>query len=444
MRNIVIISLLSLFGFVNLVKAQDDEIRQQCLINISLFNESAKNKQYADAFGPWKSAYTDCPGENRAIYTRGREIMHWYIGQAKTDAEYQEAFDMLMGMYDNRIKYFGDDNRYPTPWILGLKGLDYISFAKNDELKKDAYNWLGQSIEGMGDKSELEVLRQYTLLSSLIYKAEPNHAEQFVNDYLKTAAILDKQAADPANKNAEIASQIKQALDYVFVQSGAAECSTLDQIYSAQVDENLQNIEYLTKVLSFYRVVGCTESEVYFKAAVAAHEIQPTNESANALAQMSYKKNDFSEAISYYDEATDLAENNSDKADYQYRAAQVAYNNLKNYPRARQYALKSLTFNPNSGKAYILIGLMYANSRGVYDDPLLQKSVYWVAVDKFNRAKQVDSDPEIVKNANDLIRTYSQHFPSKEDIFFKAEWNLGEQFRVGGWIGETTTVRAAN
>jgi len=29
---------------------------EECLVNISLFTESAKNKQYADALGPWNAA----------------------------------------------------------------------------------------------------------------------------------------------------------------------------------------------------------------------------------------------------------------------------------------------------------------------------------------------------------------------------------------------------
>jgi UDP-N-acetylmuramoyl-tripeptide--D-alanyl-D-alanine ligase len=56
-----------------------------CLIYISLFNESAKNKQYADAYGPWLSAYNECPGANKVIYTRGREILQWKLGQAKAE-----------------------------------------------------------------------------------------------------------------------------------------------------------------------------------------------------------------------------------------------------------------------------------------------------------------------------------------------------------------------
>lgn len=438
MRNMII--LMSLFILTNFVTSAQDN---NCALNMSLFNEAAKNKQYADAVGPWKEVYRDCPSANLAIYQRGRDILNWQLDElAKTDdtAAYQENFDLLMKMYDDRIKYYGSDPRYPTPWILGLKGLDYIKYVKNDDLKKDAYNWLEQSIDGMGDKADMNALVQFVVLSAGIFKAEPEYAAKFVDDYLKSTQMLERQANDPSNRYAETAGKMKETLDIVFVQSGAAECSTLDNIYANPVNQNLQNLEYLKKVMSFYQMVDCAESDVYFIATEAAHKIQPSTESANGYAQMAYKRGDFDTAIKYYDEATDLETDNVEKAEYQFKIAQIYYGELNNYVRARQHARKSLEYNPNNGKAYLLIGLMYANSKGVYDDPVLAKTAYWAAVDKFNRAKQVDSS--LTEDANKLINTYSNYFPTTEEIFFHKDLNAKETFTVGGWIGETTTIRA--
>ena len=412
---------------------------EECLVNISLFNESAKNKQYADALGPWTKAYEECPGANRAIYSRGREILHWEISQAKDDATHQKVFDKLMGMYDNRIKYFGKDERYPTPWILGLKGMDYINFVKNDPLKKKAYAWLEKSIDGMGEASELEVIRLFIVTSNDIYKAEPAHAEKYIADYVKVNGLLDKMANNTENKNAAIAGQVKDGVDALFVQSGAANCETLDGIYKDKIAQNTTNEAYLNNIISFYKRIRCTSSEVYFQAAVAAHKIKPTAESANALAEMSYKAGEHSKAITYYDEATKLATEKMDKADYQYKIAQIYYTEMNNYPRSREYARNSLEFNPNNGSAYLLIGIMYAKSRSIYDDPVLSKTVYWVAVDKFVRAKQVD--PSIADEANKLINTYSGHFPTKDDMFFQPQLKAGSSFFVGGWICESTSCR---
>jgi tetratricopeptide (TPR) repeat protein len=414
-------------------------VTEECNINISLFNESAKNKQYADALVPWNAAYKDCPGANKVIYSRGREIVQWELSQAKDDATYKQVFDKLMGMYDNRIKYFGDDARYPTPWILGLKGLDYVQFAKNDETKKPAYEWLKKSVEGMGENSELDVIRIFLTVSNNIFKADATHAENYISDFTKASAVLDQIIAKPELKTNAGAIQLKPALEQLFAQSGAADCNTLDKLYKEQVAQNQTNQDVLTNIVGLYKRVRCIESEVFFSAAVALYKIQPTEESAAALATMSYKKEEFSKAVAFYDEATKLATKAEDKAEYQFTNAQIVYKELNNLSRAREYARNSLEFKSNNGKAYLLIGSMYAKSRGIFDDSVLAKTVYWVAVDKFVKAKQVD--PSVADDANELIRTYSAYFPSKDDIFFQPQLKAGSSFFVGGWIGESTTCR---
>ncbi len=415
-------------------------VTEECMINISLFNESAKNKQYADAVGPWNKVFNECPGAQRVIYQRGREILHWQLSQVKDAAERQKLFDQLMLMYDLRAKYFGTDSRYPTPWIKGLKALDYIAFSTGDALKKPAYEWLEYSIDGLNEAAELEAMRQFLILSNGIYQADKTHAEKFIADYLKVSELLDKVIAKN-DASLEGATQLKSGLDGLFVQSGAADCATLDKIYSEKVNSSAQDVDYLSRVLTFYRRVGCTESEVFFAAAVAAHKIKPSSESANALAEMSYKKSEFSKAIGYWDEATKLGTDKLLQADYQFKIAQVYYNELKSNSKAREYARNSLEFNPNKGTPLILIGIMYASTRGIYDNPVLNKTVYWAAVDKFIRAKQIDSSPENVESADKLIRTYSAYYPTKEEVFFQPELQSGKSFFVGGWIGESTTAR---
>lgn len=414
-------------------------VTEECMVNLSLFNESAKNKLYADALEPWNAVYKNCPSAHKAIYSRGREIVQWELTQQKDAASYNKVFEKLMTMYDNRMKYFGDDAKYPTPWIKGIKALDYIAFVKNDSLKKPAYTWLSESVDGMGDKSELDVLRQLVLISGNIFAAEPNHAETYVNDYLKVNDILEAIANDSTNKSAEQARQIENGLDIVFAQSGAADCNTLDKLYKEKVAANQNDFDYLRKVVSFYKRVKCTDSDVYFSASVAAHKINPTAESANGCAEMSYKSGEYSKAIDFYAEATRLSKVNADKAEYQYKIGQIYYSKLGNYPRTKEYAKNAIEFNSQYGNAYLLIGLAYAGAKGIFGDPVLDKTVFWAAVDKFNKAKQVD--PSLTDDADKLIRTYRQYFPSKDDIFFQPQLQKGKTFFVGGWIGETTICR---
>lgn len=417
---------------------ESSTISEECLINISLFNESAKNKQYADAAGPWLKAYTECPSANKAIYSHGRNILVWQLSQTKDPKEIDVLRNRLMEMYDKRIQYFGDDSKYPTPWILGRKALDYIVYFPEDQLKENAYQWLETAVDGLKTEADVAVLTQFVALSANIYKAKPETAEKFISDYLKAGAYLDAIASNPSDRYAASAAQQKQVLDAMFVQSGVADCNTLDNIYKDKVAANISNFEVLSKIVEFYEQMDCKESEVYFAASTAAHKISPTAKSASGCAAMCYKNKNFEEAIKYFEEAVTLAEDNKDKSNYEYMIAYIYYSELKNYPTARSHARKASEYDPTTGKPYILVAHMYAGSQP-YDDPILNKTVYWVAVDELRRAKQVD--PSCAEEADKYINMYSRHFPNTEEIFFHADLGEGKPYTVGGWIGVTTTCR---
>lgn len=426
-------------GMPFLAHADAPVITEECTKDVSLFYEAAKNKLYADAVEPWLRVYEQCPNANKAIYSQGPNIIEWQISQAKTEEEKQVLKNRLMEVYDKRIEYFGNDPKYPVAYILGEKGLGYCKFFTEDALQLPAYGWLKESVTGMGTRSKLSVIWQFAQLTNRLYKADPEkNAEQYIADYQQISDLLNALSA-PNVKNAAAAKTYKENIDNAFALSGAADCGKLDELYAQTVQTNLGDLETLNKVMTLYKKVKCIESDVYFAAAEAAHKLQPTAESAAGCAAMSAKKNNIADAIAYYDQAFELSDNDEDKANYLYNNAAYCYQQ-KQYVTARQYARRSLEINPDQGRCYMLIGLMYAASKP-YDDEVLNKTVFWVACDKFNKAKQVD--PAVADEANRMISQYSKYFPTTEEMFFNAGAGLvkGQPFTVGGWIGETTICR---
>ena len=81
---------------------------------------------------------------------------------------------------------------------------------------------------------------------------------------------------------------------------------------------------------------------------------------------------------------------------------------------------------------------MYVASPNWSDEPALNKCTYFAAIDKLQKAKSVD--PSVTEKANELISTYSRYTPKDEDLFFIGI-KKGDAVTIGGWIGETTTVR---
>lgn len=427
-------------------------ITEDCVINVSLFNESVKNKQFADAYGPWWEVYTTCPNANKAIYTQGSKIIDWMYKNTNDPAEKERLRNLILEMSDKRIKYFGDDPKYPAAYVLGLKGLDYCDYFPENPANEEAYKCLKASVEGMQAKSQIMVLVKLVDVSYAIYKTNPDqYGERFIEDYELASDYLAKKAGNPGDKNAAVAAKQKDYVDNIFAISGAADCSKLDEIYAQVVEGNKENLDMLGKVAALYKRVKCTESDVYFAACENAHRLQPTEESAAGCARMSTKKDDFRGAIEYYEQAIELASaldpNDEDIPDYQYNIALIYLTSLKNYPQARAYARASLNSKADQGRCYIVIGCAYAASQpySTADYPaakaaILNKTVFWAAVDKFVKAKSVD--PTCTADADKLIATYSKYYPTREEMFDLPNELGGATYYVGGWIGETTTCRA--
>ena len=430
---------------------EDPVITEECVMNVSLFHEAVKNKMYADAYEPWFEVYNTCPNANKSIYSDGSKIVEALYQATSDPAEKERLANLAIEMQDKRIRFFGNDPKYPTAYILGEKGLAYVDFYGDAKLN-EARECLRASVEGMGVKSKVMVLVKLVDVSYAIYKQDPNgKAEQLISDYELAGSALAEQAADATNKNAEIAGKQKDYVDNIFAISGAADCSKLDEIYAAAVQDNLSNLDMLTKIAKLYKRVRCTESDVYFAACEAAHKLQPTQESAAGCASMAAKKGDYEQAIAYYDQAIKLAmieDALEDVADYQYNAAFYCYNNLKKYAEARKYALASIAtlsglgLNKGQGRCYIIIGMCYASTQLYPQDAkgrILNKTVYWAAVDKFVKAKQID--PSVEAQASEFISSYSKYYPTKEERFDLPNEFSGNTYYVGGWIGETTTIR---
>ena len=90
-----------------------------CAKNTKYYKIYLKSKNYVDAYTFWKRVYDECPAQSKDLYIQGAEILNWRIEKAKTPEEKKKAYEELMGMYDTRIKYFGDDEETGEDYILG-------------------------------------------------------------------------------------------------------------------------------------------------------------------------------------------------------------------------------------------------------------------------------------------------------------------------------------
>ena len=137
------------------------------------------------------------------------------------------------------------------------------------------------------------------------------------------------------------------------------------------------------------------------------------------------------------DEALAKETDNDKKAEMAYATA-AALMQAKKLSQARSYCQKAMSFKENYGEPYILLAQLYGSNPNWTDEPALNKCTYFVVIDKLQRAKAVD--PSVTERANELISTYSRHTPQAKDLFMLG-YKAGDRITIGGWIGESTTIR---
>ena len=400
-----------------------------------------KINNFKDAFPAWKAVFDEAPWAQISLYTNGAKMLRGLIAAEKDAAKQKEYFDLLMKVHDQRIQYLDKLNtltRKPTTEgdILSTKAHDYFSMGGQD--MNVAYELFAKAMEMEKENNPYYVMQEFIDVSARKMKNDPNHKEQFIQDYINAAAIAD--AAYQAETKEKAKANFKTAKDNIdafFINSGVATCDNLQEIYAPKVEANKTNLDYLKQVISVMGMLGCKEAEAYFTASEAAHAIEPTAATAIGCGYMYYKKGEFDKCLSYFDQAIELEQDPIKKADYLYSAATILFSQ-KQLSKAKQYARKAIENNGEFGKPYMLIGQMYATSPNWSEEAALNKCTFFAVIDKMQKAKSVD--PSCAEEATKLISTYSAYTPKDEDLFFIG-LKKGDAVTIGGWIGETTTIR---
>ena len=434
-----LVAVLLLSGGVTSAFAQTED----CNKNSSISHEAVRAGNFKDAYLPWKEVLKACPTLKFYTFNDGIKILTAFLNEIKdrNSADYKKYFDELMEVYDLRMQYTPNFQHLKgTPTVgdtKGSKAISYIAYAPNLDVNQ-AYAWLKESIEAEKEGSKSPILHYFLDMSLNKLKADPNHKEQFIQDYLTDSEYVDAAIAaenDPAKKQA--LQQVKDNLVAMFINSGTADCESLQAIYGPKVEANQTDSAYLKKAIAVMKMMKCTESEAYFQASYYMYKINPTADAATGCGYMAYKKGDFDTAIKYFDEALSLESDSEKKAQLCYIVAASLFNSKK-LSQARSYLQKAIGFKENFGDAYILLAQLYASSPNWNDESALNKCTYFVVIDKLQRAKAVD--PSVADKANELISTYARYTPKAEDLFMLGI-KAGDRVTIGGWIGESTTVR---
>jgi len=434
-RTYFIYAIVSLMLLAFKTYSQNEEDKwgknpERCKMNLSLYLEFYKQNNLEDAYQPWSDVLRECPKASKNLYIHGPKILWNKINNTKDPALKSKYADTLMLMYDKRIENFGEEGK-----VLSYKGVDFIKLYP--QKKKEAFDILSKSIEIDGKSSDPAGITALMNVAIDLYKENKLTTEQIFEYYNKCSEALTSQLElKPDNENIKKA---QENIDLALINSGVATCDKIIPIFTKKFEANKDNIDILKVILKLLVRQQCTDSKVYAEASEQLHKLQPSAFSAYSLAQLFVKRNEFSKAASYYQQAINLDTIPEQKAQYYYELALITGTKLGQLSTARTYALKAAELKRNFGKPYILIGQLYAQSaKECGEDNYYQSLVYIAAVDKFVYARSID--PDVADEANKLIASYSALYPTKEDMFFHGDTE-GKSYTIGCWINETIKIK---
>jgi len=390
-----------------------------CIQNLSLYIEFYKQKNYADAIVAWRWVFSNSPKSSKKMYANGAKMYKRLIKKEK-DAEKKELLiDTLFMIYDQRIVNFKQEG-----FVLGLKGVDMLQYRK-DKLE-EAYSILAKSVELESKKSKAGAVTGYFQSAIKMLEAEKVEKEKVIEIYDEVITIIEYQTGKlQGEKYASKRAFYETAKDNVNILfEPVANCDDLKKIYVAQFESKKEDAKWLKRAAGLMNKKECTDDPLFVKIAETLHNLQPSAVSAFSMGKMMIDKKSFSKATTFLKQAIELQEDSLKKADYYYMLANHYFKNLKQFAAARVFAQKAASLHTGWGTS------------GAND--FEKGAVYWVAVDKYIRAKSIDGS--IAEEANKKIATWSKYFPTKKDAFFY-NYTEGKSYTVGCWINETTTVR---
>ncbi len=403
-----------------------------CVTNTFLYRDAFKNKQYLEAYEPWKECLKTCPANNKNLYIRGVTILKSRFN-ATTNAEERDAIvKELMDMYDLRIKYYGE-----AAEVTARKAFD-MEQLKGVKAVKEYYPIYAEAMRLGG--SEVEPVHINSFFEATVRYVTTGNADTtlIIDNYDVASEALEAILAktqDSAQK-ATIYGVIA-TIESRF--SPFASCEELVNIYTKKFNANPDDVNLLKKITTILRKKNCMSTDLFFAATEKLHSLEPNATTAYLMGQMCYQKDKFNDAVRYLNEALKDAETDKDRYNMHILIG-MCYYNTSNYTGARSAYQKAADIEPNKGEPLRLIAQLYAKGARAISDGLGGRTAYWAAVDMARRAMNVDSSPENVEAAQKLINSYSANFPKQSDAFM-LDLIDGHSYTVPGWIGVSTTVR---
>ena len=426
--------------------AQED-IKRQCQIKYNLFKGDYQSKKYDDAFENWTYLMDNCQDLSVNIYKYGSKIAQnvkkdpvlakkVYNQRLQYFPKHDDARNNLAKMHSDYATYLGKNELASETEIFNILETAY-KISPRDMSVKNIYKYFQGVTDKYKDVQPQKVFDTYDDVIESVGEKLDDYSKKIVelSDSTKVLDAKEQRRLRAYNINSKALGRVEGGLDNII--SEIATCERLVPLYKRDFDVNRNNEVWLKRAVSRMFYKGCQSDPLYAELAKAFAEASPSPEAYAFYANVLEDNGDTAGAIAMKEKSFELETDPLKKARYKLKFAQAAQSRGQ-LSKARSLAREALSFNPNFGKAYILISRLYSGSvNNCGSDEFEKRMVYAAALRQAQRASSVD--PSISSTAIKYIRSYKASLPSKKVIFTSGK-TIGESHTIKCWIGETVKV----
>jgi len=422
------------------------------------YRQLMKKGKIAEAIPRWRTSMQYTPGGSELNFVDGVKIYEYLIDQESDKAKITAYRDSMFVLFDKRIECKVKTDKKKGS-VLTRKA--YTMYKHEAELNK-VFATYQEGFKLAGAKVNSYVIYPYAYAAVEQFKngVIDNKEAQRIHKHLIKVIEHNIENTDKEGKKFKF-GEVKEKVNKVFHQkldSPIFDCEYYSNIYLPEYQNHPDSPAIYRMVYRELVKSGCDKNTAILQEIYIKDSIYRAEQTSLVLAARRDAAPKTTKAVwAYQDENFELAAelfvagaaeeelDTESRANMCYKAAQIAFANLKDFPKARMYAEKAIGYNPNWGKPYLLIGDLYASSGAKCGSGrgFNSQRVTWIAIDMWKKAASVDKDPDVQKKAKAQINKYHKFMPTTEDIHFR-KLKEGQSYKIPCWIQRTTTVRSYN
>jgi len=329
---LIIAALLMLtnFGF-----AQQDE---ECMLNLTMFNDNVKSKKYDEAYEPWMKVRNKCPKFNISIYKYGEKILDHKI-ENSTGAEKTAFIADYMLLLDQAGEHFSSKyspgeiqeekalKMYENQKDLGLTDyqiyeafdLEFKNYRSDFTSTKGLYVYFTKTVDlfKAGEFELQQVFDKYDDVNDQLEDINEKYAK-------KLNVLIEKEAAGGTltktegkyktfyQKSLEANGKIAGSLDAYI--GDLANCENLIPLYKKDFENYRNDGAWLKRAVSKMYNKECTDDPLYVELVKAYDQADPSAETKYFVSTVLRKQGKNAEADKYVKESYDLQDDPIKKA----------------------------------------------------------------------------------------------------------------------------------